>query len=163
MMRSTRIWHGNFRIGSTLFICMNRNGELCAHNDETMIKMRRKNIPCKQVSSNPLPLTAEFFYEKGTDLTLKESVAAFVALKKEGLIWPKSCILLKDPSLTRYTDVYIQVLSAAVPRVVPRLDSLKGTESPLLQALKMAWGFREVTSEHSLEIYDWFRNHGIRP
>jgi len=68
MMRSTRIWHGNFRIGSTLFIYMNRNGELCAHNDETMIKMRRKNIPCKQVSSNPLPLTAEFFYEKGIDI-----------------------------------------------------------------------------------------------
>jgi len=65
---STGIWHTNFNAGSfppTIFICKNRNGELCAHNDETILKMRKMNIPCEQVTSDPLQLTYHFFHEKG--------------------------------------------------------------------------------------------------
>jgi len=42
-------------------------------------------------------------------MTLNESTSAFLALKKEGLVWPRSSILLKDPSLSRYAEVYAQV------------------------------------------------------
>lgn len=42
-------------------------------------------------------------------MTVNESRAAYEALKAEGLLWPRSSILLKDPSLSRYAEVYIQV------------------------------------------------------
>lgn len=68
---NTGIWHSNFNLfPPTLFVCLNRNGDLCAHNDETMAKMKKKNIPCKQVTSDPVPLTTEFFYEKGGSVFL---------------------------------------------------------------------------------------------
>ena len=46
---------------------------------------------------------------KGTEMTLGESKAAFSALLNYGLLWPGSFILLKDPSISRYTEEYIEV------------------------------------------------------
>ena len=55
-------------------------------------------------------LLSIYLYEiKGTEMTLKESRAAFSALMNNGLLWPGSFVLLKDPSLTRHTEEYIEV------------------------------------------------------
>jgi hypothetical protein len=47
-------------------------------------------------------------------LTLNESIAVHRALIEEGLLWPGSNILLRDPSLSRYATVYAQVLDPFV-------------------------------------------------
>eukprot|EP01036_Dinobryon_divergens_P031857 gene31857-41340_t len=78
-------------------------------------------------------------------MTLAESKKAYSALMNYGLLWPGSSILLKDPSLNRYTEEYIECIAAAVPRVVPRLDSMRSTDSSIMQLLKIAWGLKEFT------------------
>eukprot|EP01035_Chromulina_nebulosa_P036505 gene36505-49180_t len=108
-------------------------------------ELKKKSIPAIQFTSDPLSLTPEYFNTKGTEMTLAESKKAYSALMNYGLLWPGSSILLKDPSLNRYTEEYIECIAAAVPRVVPRLDSMRSTDSSIMQLLKIAWGLKEFT------------------
>jgi hypothetical protein len=68
VLMNTGVWHNSFQKGHfppPFFVCMTRNGELCAHNDQTIASLAKRGIPAGQVTIDPLAIHREFFFTKG--------------------------------------------------------------------------------------------------
>ena len=56
-------------------------------------------------------------------------------------------------SLHQITYIYVYKIARRVaPALVPQEDPIAGPNSPLLQLLKLAWGYKEVNDEHTDKV-----------
>ena len=95
-----------------VYVCMYVHGNVCMYVHMYQdLKLMYICTVCmctyEMIFGNMISIFCMLF--QGTEMTLGESKAAFSALLNYGLLWPGSFILLKDPSISRYTEEYIEV------------------------------------------------------
>ncbi|RYH04679.1 hypothetical protein EON65_46820 [archaeon] len=143
------IWHKDYKkpqFPPVFFIDMNRNGLTALHNNKTVQEMIASGLRSVQYSSDPFPISDDYFFTQGV-LSKIDSQTLFQALQADPkYLWPGSQILMIDPS----ENIHLKNFKALVTKALPEYastDALKGTHSPLLQALRKAYGFRETNDE----------------
>ena len=160
-MMNGGIWHGveDKTYPPLLFLCMSRNSDLCSHNNQTMHKLRGRGAEVRQVTFEPRPVTPDYFHAVGKVLPLHDSMRLQASLLQSSLLWPGSLIFIEDPLFGSYAQNIKKLVVAALPNLVPALDSFKYPNSPLAQLFSLSWAFKETTEEASGEIVRWFRSH----
>lgn len=150
-----------------LFIDYHRNGDLALHNNQTVTKLQKVGIPAKHLSSDPLPLTPDFFatklFHQRFNTTTEESQKLYEVMFDADFIWPGSGVLVNDVVGDIHLAKLQRLLQKTLPRVYPKLDSLQGIFSPTLQILRQAWGFRETNDEFAQEMVSWLESHTLLP
>jgi hypothetical protein len=163
-LMNTGIWHNNFNRKhhpAVLFICMNRNGNLCVHNDHTVDTLMSKGIKAKQVTVDPLTLTPTSFHQSDEDgLTEAESSTLYDVLHNNSYLWAHNSLLLVDPHQPRNLDTLRDLAEMALPTAIPSKDDMMSKHSAVLQLLRIAWGFKETSYETSDSVIQWFEAHG---
>lgn len=161
VMMNGGIWHGveDKTYPPVLFLCMARNSDLCSHNNQTMHKLHARGAVVRQATFEPRPVTAEYFHSVGKVLPRHDSARLQASLLQANLLWPGSLIFIEDPLFGSYAQSIRKLVAAALPNVVPALDSFKYPNSPLAQLFSLSWGFKETTEEAAGEIIRWFNAH----
>ena len=143
----------------TLFVHMASDGHTSRAVGRSIEQLNKKSVGGVAVAAQHVcqskVISPSYFHDHGQALSAADSATLVAALTAAGMIDAATGKLKDDPRMTEWR----QVVSKALPHVVPSKDSLKPDESAVSELLNMAWAAHEITDEYLPETFKWFLDH----
>ena len=127
-----------------------RDIERMVTNNEKNLSKNKPNIVDFLIY--PKIIDNSYFFDHSEALSLSDSALVVGALKKYNIVSPVSGLLLGDPRRSTWRDV----VSTALPHVVPSRDSLLADQSAVSELLNLAYAMHEVTDDYLKEVFAFF-------
>ncbi|KAJ6824335.1 uncharacterized protein M6B38_382670 [Iris pallida] len=133
----------------TLFLHMPKDRRRMRLVELNMGALRRAGVPVREVRCAEFPLTPEFLSDRIPALDRKSSVELFALFRNEGFI-DENGYMRKDGRSTNWKE--------AVKRsgLLPEKFQWEGH---IEEELNLAFGYHEMTSLQSDDMFDWFESH----
>lgn len=157
--------HHEWKSGSippSIFVHMNIDEMNKGAIKNNLARLQREKIPAQELGCNPKPITPHFFSsEHSYALSDADSATLQSALRVAGYLTDEG-FLKEDPRSSHWRDV----VTKALPHIVPSKDTLEADKSPISELLNLAWALHEITGSFLLRnvhiTYNvWFILHMV--
>jgi hypothetical protein len=147
-----RLDYSDYKV-PVLFVHMTRDKRTAAAVGKAVRALVLADSKAEQRRCAPKSLKdGDFFFSHGEALTLEDSRTLTAALLRAGYIAQESGLLKQEPRMSDWREI----AQAALPHIVPLVDSLVADRSPLAELMNLAWASHEITDEHIGDVLEFF-------